>query len=784
MRSLFDALLVLTSAAVACAHAQHRPSLRKSLAFGPGLPNARYTTSPDPQFTTSLFTPSSDPFDVARAFLDNLVDTGYTIRSDSYTDKRSGVTHVYARQIINGLQVSDGNINLNIKNGKVISYGDTFYRGPASVDDYDTPLVHQQYCQALATEIQSGLQDYLTIPQQTPLGTSELNHYQEQLTILEHIHTSNCDFLKRNIKASSHNLEDPRTAALMFMIAATPSTSLADDLASRFDEYLSQVSLSPSHHLLDNGPHFELHQIPDTVNPVKAHLAYAQVPSGDTTSLKMVWKLEVEMEDNWYDAAVDAFNPSIILSVVDWASDAPFAPIPIPPPNDAKATYMVFPWGMNDPSEGNRSQEAEIVDILASPLGWHSLPASYDPMTRGRLRAIKSPSPNEVVRLTTTAGNNVYAHENWAGRNEWIYNYRPDAGNDMDFNFTYDPQLDSANDNMRVAKSYINATVTQLFYTINMFHDLLYRYGFDEVSGNFQQYNFGRGGRENDAIIANAQDGSGFNNANFMTPPDGQNGRCRMYIWNTATPYRDGDLEAGIVIHEVSHGLSTRLTGGPKDSSCLGWGESGGMGEGWGDFLATTIRSNKVYSDYSMGSWAANDPKGIRYFVYSTEKTVNPSTYEYLDKPNYWGVHAIGEVWAEMLWIVLQKLIAKHGFSDTLFPPAPLPNGTVPEGDFYRTAEYDSNGVRKPLIPKHGNTLIVQLVLDGMKLQPCQPTFFNARDAIIHADELLTGGENACELWQGFAERGLGPDALIVGRTPWGGGIRTDDFKPPLRCRS
>ena len=43
------------------------------------------------------------------------------------------------------------------------------------------------------------------------------------------------------------------------------------------------------------------------------------------------------------------------------------------------------------------------------------------------------------------------------------------------------------------------------------------RYGFDEISGNFQQYNFGRGGRENDAVIANAQDGSGFNNANFMT---------------------------------------------------------------------------------------------------------------------------------------------------------------------------------------------------------------------------------------------------------------------------
>jgi hypothetical protein len=55
-----------------------------------------------------------------------------------------------------------------------------------------------------------------------------------------------------------------------------------------------------------------------------------------------------------------------------------------------------------------------------------------------------------------------------------------------------------------------------------------------------------------------------------------------MYLWNTAVPYRDGDMEAGIVIHELSHGLSTRLTGGPANSGCLGWGEAGGMGEGWG----------------------------------------------------------------------------------------------------------------------------------------------------------------------------------------------------------
>ena len=52
-----------------------------------------------------------------------------------------------------------------------------------------------------------------------------------------------------------------------------------------------------------------------------------------------------------------------------------------------------------------------------------------------------------------------------------------------------------------------------------------------------------------------------------------------------------------------------------------------------------------------------------------------------------------------------------------------------------------------------------RLLLNSIKLLKCFPTFVQARDAIIHADEILTGGENACELWDGFAERGFGVDA-------------------------
>lgn len=157
--------------------------------------------------------------------------------------------------------------------------------------------------------------------------------------------------------------------------------------------------------------------------------------------------------------------------------------------------------------------------------------------------------------------------------------------------------------------------------------------------------------------------------------------------------------------------------------------------------------------------------------------TVNPSTYKTLDNPTYWGVHAIGEVWAEMLWVVEQNLIKKHGFSDTLFPPKPLENGTIPLGNFYRES------TNRMLVPKHGNTLAVQLVISGMKLQPCRPSFLDARDAIIQADWHLTGGDNYCELWHGFASRGLGPNAHAQLPMPWVGGIlRKEDFSVPKGC--
>lgn len=170
-----------------------------------------------------------------------------------------------------------------------------------------------------------------------------------------------------------------------------------------------------------------------------------------------------------------------------------------------------------------------------------------------------------------------------------------------------------------------------------------------------------------------------------------------------------------------------------------------------------------------MAAWASNTGDGVRQYPYSADLSVNPLTYKMLDTS---GLHAIGEAWAEMLWVVQQRLIVKHGFSDTLFPPVPDVDSALPPNDFYRPQTDNSlTGLPNPLVPRHGNTLLLQLVVNGMKMQPCSPSFFDARDAIIQADEVLTGGENVCDIWRGFAERGLGVDAVV---SRGSGGKRTN----------
>jgi len=174
------------------------------------------------------------------------------------------------------------------------------------------------------------------------------------------------------------------------------------------------------------------------------------------------------------------------------------------------------------------------------------------------------------------------------------------------------------------------------------------------------------------------------------------------------------------------------------------------MGEGWSDWFSLVLRmSGKETPATDMGVGIYVYSKTIRKYMYSTSMTTNPTTYETLNEPAFGGVHAIGEVWANMLYQVYHNLVEATGKFNK---------------NIYQADDY-----------KSGNTLALWSVVNGMKLQPCNPTFLNARDAILQAEAKATGGAFKCAIWKGFAKRGLGPNAK---NTP----KRVNDFTVPADC--
>ena len=191
----------------------------------------------------------------------------------------------------------------------------------------------------------------------------------------------------------------------------------------------------------------------------------------------------------------------------------------------------------------------------------------------------------------------------------------------------------------------------------------------------------------------------------------------------------DSDVDNGIIAHEYGHGISNRLTGGPSNTECLNNEEQ--MGEGWSDWYAlmTTINpSDNRFTRRPMGTYSLDEPvdgDGIRRQVYSTDLSVY--TFTYADLPGTQGaVHAVGEIWAAMLWGLSWDLIDQYGYDPDML------SGTG------------------------GNNIALHLVTEGMKLQACSPGFADGRDAILQADQLLYNGANQCLIWEAFARRGLG----------------------------
>ena len=134
MRRLFVASVLAAGLAGALAHSHGHDSgalrRRKTMGFGPELPHAIFNSEPILPTLNFLSAPS-DPFAIAKEFVTALTadarspGSSFYIRDDSYTDKNTGITHVYLRQLMYGVEVADGDINLNIKDGQVLSYGDS-----------------------------------------------------------------------------------------------------------------------------------------------------------------------------------------------------------------------------------------------------------------------------------------------------------------------------------------------------------------------------------------------------------------------------------------------------------------------------------------------------------------------------------------------------------------------------------------------------------------------------------------------------------------------------------
>ncbi|AZB02047.1 T9SS C-terminal target domain-containing protein [Chryseobacterium joostei] len=234
----------------------------------------------------------------------------------------------------------------------------------------------------------------------------------------------------------------------------------------------------------------------------------------------------------------------------------------------------------------------------------------------------------------------------------------------------------------------------------------------------------------------------------------------------------DGSFDNGIVTHEYGHGISNRLTG--DGYTCLNARPYGTnttyskeqMGEGWSDFFALMV-TNKPGDNSSVargiGTYPIGQPitgVGIRPAKYSPDFSVNGFTYgdtnglEYADGTEMVAdSHSIGFIWASMLWDLHWKYVEKYGYSSDV-----TANAT------------------------NGSSKVLQLIVDGLKLQTCDPTFIDGRNAILAAELAATEGQDKCMIWKVFAKRGLGVNASA--------GLKTDindqveNFDVPAACAS
>ncbi len=563
--------------------------------------------------------------------------------------------------------------------------------------------------------------------------------------------------------------------------------------------------------------------------------------------LRLGWHLALRALDgrHVWSVVVDADDGALLFSN-DWV---------------ARDAYRVFAPPLVNPDEGSRILAPGPAVLAASPQGWHDQ------------NGLPGADTNETNGFAAVAQDDADA-DDAAG-------FRPNGGPSRTFDFALDTSRDPS--------THLPASVAQLFYLVSWLHDVLWRYGFDAASGNFERVSPTTG----DPVIADVQDGSDVDNARFLTPPDGFAPRMEMFLWNDArlvvssppaiagvfgaggarfglmlTPgglagqvvaaldaadaagpsttdgcsaffnaaqvagrialvdrgtclfveklanaqaagaigvivvnnlgtglitmsgsdpalaipslflsqfdgslvraqlaagvsaslagyTRDSALDVGIVIHEYAHGLTNRLTGGGVD--CLSATQSRGMGEGWSDFFALALTQQLGDTRAvarGIGSYVVGQPPtgpGIRVYRYATSTAQNPRTFGHVALLLPTQVHAMGEVWAVALWDLWWSMVEPYGFDPAL------------------------------AAGEAGSDRVLQLVIDALSLQACNPTFLDARNALLAADVLPSGSRNRCRIWNAMAKRGMGVSAADGGSAA--SQAVTEAFDLPAECR-
>ena len=498
--------------------------------------------------------------------------------------------------------------------------------------------------------------------------------------------------------------------------------------------------------ILQEGRKFEFGRLGVSKENIFAELIW--FPVGENKEVKLAWQVFMSPQntsDNWL-IRVDALTNTVISKEnmtisCNWGDGKHSASEHFAGKEKADQNKVAI-------QNNNKSKEENkpfVVDNATyrvikypseSPIhpgGGHQLVTNPWTMTPGNATTLKWHYDGSVY-YDSTRGNNAFAYEdrdanNLPGRSGLSSTAQPDLLLDFVPDYNLEPVVRTPAPNQQF-------NTTNLFYWNNLIHDLSYIYGFTETARNYQNDNMGRGGAQGDYVLAEAQDGSGTNNANFSSGTDGTRGRMQMYLWTAPTPDRDGDVDNGIILHEYTHGISNRMTG--TGAGCLSNMEQ--AGEGWSDYMALMMTHDwsiatppdGFNNPRGIGTYALNQPitgPGIRQYRYTTNMAVNPMTYANL--PSVLAPHGVGTIWCTTVWDMTWYIIQQAGINPNLFNPA---------------------GVG-------GNSIALKLVIEGLRLQPCSPGFIDGRNAILKADTLFFGSQYSCAIWEAFARRGMGVGA-------------------------